>query len=62
MAAKPTTFVQLHCMTMSHSRLMEVARLRSIIQRLLREHGNAETLAILRQAIETELIRDAQPL
>jgi len=42
---------------MTHSRLMEVARLRSILQRMLREHGESETLEILRQAVESELIR-----
>lgn len=41
---------------MNTSRLLEVARLRGIIQRLIRTLGEAETLEILRQVIETELI------
>lgn len=41
---------------MNSSRLLEVVRLRSIIQRLIRTHGEAETLAILRQVIESELV------
>lgn len=46
---------------MTHSRLMEIARLRSILQRLLREHGEAATLHILRQAIESEIIQSECP-
>ena len=41
---------------MNCSRLLEVARLRSIIQRIVRQHGEAEALDILRQVIESELL------
>ena len=42
---------------MTQSRIMEIARLRSIIQRLIREHGDQQALAILQQAIESELLK-----
>lgn len=46
---------------MTQSRLMEVARLRSIIQRMLRQHGESDTLEILRQAIESEIVKLGLP-
>jgi len=36
-------------------RLLEVARLRSIIQRLRREYGEERAMAILQEALEREL-------
>lgn len=39
---------------MNVTNLLEIARLRSIVQRLRRERGAEATLAILRRVIETE--------
>jgi hypothetical protein len=45
---------------MTHSRLLEVARLRSVIARMVRIWGTDAALEMLRQVIETELIKDSQ--
>jgi hypothetical protein len=47
---------------MTHSRLLEVARLRSLISRMVRIWGTDATLEMLRQVIETELIDNAKTL
>jgi hypothetical protein len=41
---------------MTQSRLLEIARLRSILQRLKRTYGADITLDILQQVIESELV------
>ena len=43
---------------MTHSRLLEVARLRSLISRMVKIWGTDATLEMLRQVIEGELLKD----
>jgi len=43
---------------MTHSRLLEVARLRSVVARMVRIWGTDATLAMLRGVIESELLKD----
>jgi len=43
---------------MTHSRLLEVARLRSVIARMVRIWGTDATLEMLRQVIEAELLKE----
>ena len=43
---------------MTHSRLLEVARLRSLISRMVRIWGTDATLEMLRGVIESELLKD----
>lgn len=45
-----------------HSRLMELLRLRSHIQRLRRCYGEQEALQLLREALEIELDLRSQPV
>ena len=56
--------VQHYCLNthMTHSRLLEVARLRSVVARMVRIWGTDAALEMLRQVIETELIKDAKTL
>jgi hypothetical protein len=43
---------------MTHSRLLEVARLRSLISRMVRIWGRDATLDMLRGVIESQLIKE----
>ena len=43
---------------MTHSRLLEIARLRGLIGRLVKIWGTDATLEMLRQVIESELLKD----
>jgi hypothetical protein len=43
---------------MTHSRLLEVARLRSLVARMVRIWGTDAALEMLRTVIETELSQD----
>ena len=45
---------------MTHSRLLEVARLRSVVARMVRIWGTDATLEMLRTVIESELLRETQ--
>jgi hypothetical protein len=45
---------------MTHSRLLEVARLRGLIARLVKTWGTDATLEMLRAVIESELLKETQ--
>ena len=45
---------------MTHSRLLEVARLRSVVARMVRIWGTDAALEMLRQVIESELLKENQ--
>ena len=43
---------------MTHSRLLEVARVRSVVARMVRIWGTDAALEMLRTVIETELLKE----
>lgn len=45
---------------MTHSRLLEIARLRSLISRMQKTWGRDITLEMLRTVIESELVEQKQ--